>query len=208
MDELIHKLYLVKFIDCDIYLDIVFCIKNKYLQLLYDKIMVIDDGKINNIMKFCERMKIHNNVFHNFYITSKCDPIINSCQQCQTINNFIKHYGNQKVYLLRNNNIINRGAISTYPYSYSCSCSCSCDNYNYELFFHDPNRILLVYGNQSNENSYLLCSQKYICLMDFICHYIGISKETFKNSFSYNISMESSKKENNKFYHVKINTQH
>ena len=169
---------------------------------------MIDDDKINNIVKFCLKIKNYNNVFYNFKITSKCDPI-NSCQQCQNINNFIKQYGNKAVYLLSNNNIIKIPGIFTYTYS------CYCDNYDYELFFHDPNKILLVYKNQPDENDYcpkyyniIIRLEKYICLMDLIRHYIGISKETFKDSFSYNISMESSKKENNKFYHVKINTQH
>ena len=209
MDELIHKLYLIKFINCDIYLDIVFCIKNKYLQLIYDKIILIaDDNKLRNIIDYYWRIKEHYNVSFNLCITSECDAI-NSCQQCQYINNFIKRYGNQRVELVRNNDIIRKFGYYRLQVPFSCN--------NYNLLIHDPNKILLVFNCHTYQPDYNihflekygnLIDKKYICLTDLIYHCIDISKETFKDSFSYSIRMESSIEENNTINLVKIKIRH
>ena len=210
MDELIHKLYLVKFIDCDIYSDIVFCIKNKYLQLLYDKIIMLDADKMHNIINYY-LVKIEEDRFHFMYNSTCCLNV--QCNFCQYINNFIiKKNGDRQV-------IFGKKQMNyTLRESYCIKNCQSCDlKKGLELLFYDPNKVILIfncYTHQPDYNFHFLekyrkfINKKYICLTDLVCCHKGISRETFEDYFSLYIHTESSKTDpNNTLYHVSINIQ-
>ena len=192
-EDSIYKIFLIKHMQNDIINDLIWYLKKKFFDCLYDKIIDVDS-------------KILIDIYYNYLFTlccgcsttkiiSVCDPN-NLCLECQNINTLLSREKN----VFGNADFLHQKCCALKSIDNIAPIKCNELSIQHQLSLYNPSRVLLVNACMSNtvkRDDYILYSvihdlliqKKYVNLLEFIMLTLGSSPKTIMDDFSSDIEI-------------------